>query len=494
MRNVNATVFAACVSAVSAFAAHPALVIVVDGLRPDYVSEDLMPNLHAAAKGGVFCEAHHAVYPTVTRVNSSSLSTGMYPKHHGIMGNSVYIPSVDDRRPLNTSERGNLLKIREAEGVLLTAPTLGERFDAAGLKLFACSAGSAGSSYLLNPEGAGAGIIHYNYTLPEARRIHAEEILGPEPPDATPSVGRNRYAGEAYTKIALGELHPDATYIWFTDPDHTAHAKGIGDPVTDESIRLVDDHIGRIIQAHKDKGLGVNVFVTSDHGFSTHLGGVRPAASLIQAKLKRNLSSNDVVLAGGAVYVNEGGDGKIEAIARVFMADPAIGAIFTRAKSPGSNEGFVPGTLSFDLIHWNHARSGDLLVGANWSDAANEAGYKGSTTLPGVAGHGTLSKWDVHNTLVAFGPDIKKGERSPVPSGNVDIAPTVAYLAGIDGHEDMDGRVLHELLLKGPAIEDVDIEQRDIHTANDDGSYTLHLSASIVEGKRYIDYAKPTRP
>ena len=91
-----------------------------------------MPNLTALGKRGVVFNRHHSVYPTVTRVNASSISTGAYPETHGLMGNSVFFPKVDPAKFLDTADRNNLLKIAEAEGRLLTAPTLGESLQAAG--------------------------------------------------------------------------------------------------------------------------------------------------------------------------------------------------------------------------------------------------------------------------------------------------------------------------------------------------------------------------
>ena len=78
------------------------LLIVVDGLRPDYVTADVMPNLTALGKRGVVFTRHHSVYPTVTRVNASSISTGAYPDTHGLMGNSVFFPKVDPAKFLDT--------------------------------------------------------------------------------------------------------------------------------------------------------------------------------------------------------------------------------------------------------------------------------------------------------------------------------------------------------------------------------------------------------
>src|SRR5574339_444204 len=83
------------------------LLIVVDGLRPDYVTPDIMPALTALAKRGVVFNRHHSVYPTVTRVNASSISTGAYPETHGLMGNSVFFPRVEPGAFLDTGDRDN---------------------------------------------------------------------------------------------------------------------------------------------------------------------------------------------------------------------------------------------------------------------------------------------------------------------------------------------------------------------------------------------------
>ena len=68
---------------------HAQLVIVVDGLRPDYVTPELMPRLTRLGQRGIVFNAHHSVLPTVTRVNASSMVTGTYPETHGLLGNRV---------------------------------------------------------------------------------------------------------------------------------------------------------------------------------------------------------------------------------------------------------------------------------------------------------------------------------------------------------------------------------------------------------------------
>jgi arylsulfatase A-like enzyme len=55
--------------------------------------------------------------------------------------------------------------------------------------------------------------------------------------------------------------------------------------------------------------------------------------------------------------------------------------------------------------------------------------------------------------LIASGPSFASGLHSELPSGNIDIAPTVLELLGIPLPEHFDGRVLHEALESGHELE-----------------------------------------
>ena len=50
---------------------------------------------------------------------------------------------------------------------------------------------------------------------------------------------------------------------------------------------------------------------------------------------------------------------------------------------------------------------------------------------PNKGSHVSLSPYDMHNTLIAAGPDFKAGVTNSTSSGNVDIAPTVMHLLHI---------------------------------------------------------------
>jgi arylsulfatase A-like enzyme len=70
----------------------------------------------------------------------------------------------------------------------------------------------------------------------------------------------------------------------------------------------------------------------------------------------------------------------------------------------------------------------------------------------GKGTHATLSRFDMHNILVTAGPDFRRGETDEVPSGNVDLAPTILTILGIKLSSAMDGRVLVEAMLNAQPV------------------------------------------
>jgi arylsulfatase A-like enzyme len=472
------------------------LVIVVDGLRPDYVTPTVMPRLFRLGQRGVVFTAHHAVFPTVTRVNASSFVTGAYPETHGLMGNNIYVPKANATKGLDTGDRANLEAVERAEGTLLTAPTLGEILRPAGKTLLAVSSGSSGSAYLLNHTAATGGIIHYEFSRPPglARRVAA--VLGAAPAHATPNDPQNQYAIDAYLKLGLNEVHPNVTFMWLNDPDGTAHAKGIGAELTLKSLALVDAGIGRIEDTLQSGGLlaQTNIIVTSDHGFSTHTHGLR-LAELVEPFSKRMADgSKDIVVAEGAIYLRSGRDAaRVAAIVAALQKQPEVGAIFTRPVGNGAAEGAVPGTLSFDIARWNHARAGDILVSASWTSDKDANGFAGTTTEGGVAGHGSSSPYDIHNTLIAAGPDFRERAVSDVPTANVDLAPTLLHLLGMKPAPSMTGRVIEEALRNGPAPSTVRVERVLETVKTPAGAYELTAHISVAAGSRYLDFTEVKR-
>ena len=485
----------ACALAPSARGAASSLVIVVDGLRPDYITPEVMPNLHAFGTDGVIAEAHHAVFPTVTRVNSTSIATGAYPAAHGLMHNTIFLPDASPGT-IDTGEAAELLTAAQAlRTPLLTVATLGDLLAAAGKKVLVVGSGTTGSALLLNPTlPSGASLIaSRNLVRPVALQPRVEAVLGPAPAADYPSRGANRWIIDAYLELGLKELKPDVTLMWITDPDGTAHRNGPGAPKTIEALRHVDEELGRLFTTLRERGLRdqVNIFITADHGFSTH-GGPFNLTALLTA---RGLADGVKIIGGNQIYVGGGGEKKVRRIVNVLQETPWVGAIFTRAKAAGSHEGIAPGTLSLDTIHHDHPRAADILVDPMWSHAKNAHGYPGTTTSGGIAGHGSSSPYDITIRLIASGPNLKRAARSAVPTGNIDLAPTLCHLHGIARAPSMAGRVLGELLRGGaePASIKVEKTMHRVDTKTATGTYQITLYKSRVGGTEYIDYTETSR-
>lgn len=138
-------------------------------------------------------------------------------------------------------------------------------------------------------------------------------------------------------------------------------------------------------------------------------------------------------------------------------------------------------------------QSADILVSGNWNHQKNETGWAGRSTQGGVAGHGTSSPYDIHNTLIAAGPDFRERTRSRVPTSNADLAPTLLKLMGLTIPNTMSGRSIDEALRGGPALGSVQAVRR-VETARlADGAYQVDAQVTRVGCARYLDFTEVRR-
>ena len=147
-------------------------------------------------------------------------------------------------------------------------------------------------------------------------------------------------------------------------------------------------------------------------------------------------------------YVLDHAPATVQKLVLALQVRRAYGAIFVR-----SSYGAIPGTLPLSAIGAEGERPApptpDLMVSFTWDDSAVVAGnaavpgteYASAQRYRGI--HGSFSPRDVHNTLIACGPHFKAGFTDSAPTGNVDLAKTVASLLGLSFGAP-DGRVLRE--------------------------------------------------
>src|SRR5262249_47397042 len=141
------------------------VVLVLDGLRPDSITPDEMPNLWRLRQEGVNFMNSHSVFPTVTRANATAIATGTYPSRNGIFGNQLYVRQVDPNRAFVNDDHKVLLKLDEVTGGgMVLEKSLGEILAERGKTLAVVSSGSTGSALLINhraPKGVGVLVNGY---------------------------------------------------------------------------------------------------------------------------------------------------------------------------------------------------------------------------------------------------------------------------------------------------------------------------------------------
>jgi predicted AlkP superfamily pyrophosphatase or phosphodiesterase len=473
------------------------LIVFFDGLRPDYITKEQMPNLFAFREKASTGTHHHSVFPTVTRINSASYATGSYPGTHGILGNAVYFPEVNKNKSIGTSH-GDLTKAMGAiSGPLVTAVTLGEALQAAGERMMVFSSGTTGQAFLQNYKVSGGAIVNPGLILPDSFRSQVISEIGEVLKEGNEDENRHKWATDALLKYSLDKQAPLVSAIWFSDPDGAAHEHGMGSDEAVSAIKFVDSQFGRILETLASRGLTdhYNIIISADHGFVTHTGKQDLSDFLIKEGFKKDKESDDIVLAEGLIYVKDHDKDKIEQIVTALHKQEWVGAVFTKALSEGNKKGWVEGTFSFDAIHFNHpARVGDILVSPQWNDEKNSKGIAGSDFSVGVAGHGGSSPYEINIALTAFGPDFKKRATTNLPTSNVDIAPTILGIYDLPVPSEMDGRVITELLKKsGKPSEKVVQETLVSQVKYPWGTYKLTLYMSVLGKYRYFHFSQTER-
>src|SRR5471032_849944 len=257
------------------------MLFVIDGLRPDSITAAETPNLYRLKTEGVSFENSHSVFPTVTRVNSASLSTGMQPARHSILGNQIYIPAVDPAKAFPNDNFEPLLKMDAVfPGRIVLVPSIAEMTAESGHRYIAVSSGSTGSALLMAPRAPrGSGIVINGDFYGGASAGWPESVASEVKKrfDRPPKKGGGNEAYDAQVdwsmrvlrEYVLPDLKPDIAYVWVTEPDHAQHVNGAGAPESKASIRNVDRNIGMVLETLGHLGLGgrTNIMVVSDHGF-----------------------------------------------------------------------------------------------------------------------------------------------------------------------------------------------------------------------------------
>jgi arylsulfatase A-like enzyme len=446
-------------------AAEHVVVVVFDGMRPDFITPQFCPNLYSLATNGVFFRRNHCAYISTTIVNGTAIATGSNPGHSGILANADYREELGfttsvASETLDIVRRGDLA----TGGKYIAVDTVAEIIQDAGFNTFI--AGTKGVTLLHDRSiRRSDSEAHRNsvtlargVTLPRATTDGLVKVNDDKGfPDAftVPNVASDGWTTKALTRGLWRKGVPKYSLLWLSDPDVSQHAHGPGSNQALSAIESSDKNLGEVIKHLKEKGVydETDIFVVSDHGFSTVAKSVDVAAALRSIKLNahskiENPEHGDVIVVGfgGAalLYVVERDEAVIRRAVEFLQTCDFTGVIFSRLR--------IEGTFPLETVGYtDKAHAPDAVVSMRWMPDRSEVGTPGMMIATGgnrnTGAHGSLSRFDMNNTLVASGPDFKRGYISDVPSGNIDVSPTVLHVLGISPREPMDGRVLHEALI-----------------------------------------------
>ena len=524
MRRIISLLFLiVCSSAVAVVPAKPerhVVVVVWDGMRPDFVTEQNTPTLWKLAREGITFRNHHAVYPSATMVNGTAIVTGVYPGKNGIIANHVYRPDIDPHHSIDVELPAVVKKGDEVSGgKYILVPTIAELVQHAGGRTVIASAKTVG---LLLDRQADVGTAKNCVTLFAGKSLPAEIIpsitatLGPFP---SGHLQQDAWTTKAMTDCFWKDGVPALSVLWLGEPDLTQHESAPGAPAALAAIKSADENLAAVLSAldQRDARGRTDVFIVSDHGFSTIKRSVdlrrilndagftakieelriakdgNQSAGGIRDKTESNdqPKPGDIMLAangGSVLFYVVGHDKKlIRRLVEFLQQSDFAGVIFT--KEP------MEGTFGLTQALIQRGDAPDVVMAFRWTDLQNQFGVTGEIDADwqraaGKGTHATLSRFDMHNTLIAAGPDFKRGQTDDLPTGNVDLVPTILQILGIKVPHQMDGRILSEAvaaptsLLPAPKPEAKSIEARKDFPS---GTWRQTLKISRVGSTIYLD-------
>ncbi|HYI16873.1 MAG TPA: alkaline phosphatase family protein [Thermomicrobiales bacterium] len=428
------------------------LVIGADGLRPDLVDPAVMPNLARLAEGGVRFSDHHAVYPSHTRVNMSALASGTTPGRHGIVANTMIVPGATDDHIIDTSSYQHIDALgRISGGEALHVPTLGEYLPDGGR--VAVAGTSSGGSNLLWTHKDRSRIVNTNTAYGIADLYDLREKLGEIPAPAYPDAERLRYATRAVTELFLDDPRNRVIVLWLDEPDSCLHRFGLGSPEVTLAMAGVDACLGQIVAAMERRGIrdAFDIFFISDHGHSTVQAHntLREYLALAASELGRELPP--LTTASDYIYTvpgtQEPSAADLAPLVEWLQAQVWCDIVMAGREDVET----LPGVLSLRAV-WNGVltpRRPLLAVSPRWTRNVNEHGIPGTvaalTTQSALkSSHGSASPFDMHALCIANGPSFLAGHVSDLPTGAIDLTPTVLTLLALPLPDHLDGRVLWE--------------------------------------------------
>ncbi len=406
------------------------VMISVDGMRPDYITQAdahgaKVPNLRRFMKEGTYAEGVVGVVPTVTYPSHTTLVTGVWPAKHGIFANTTF-------DPLQKNQGGWYWYTED-----IRVPTLWDIVAAAGRT----------TASIQWPVTVGA---HITWDIPEFWRASTPDDAKLLRAVSTPGLLQEAQAdlGEyrggidtsaegdvnrgQYAEWILGKKHPAFLTLHLSALDHIEHETGPFSPEDIAVLETIDATIGKIRATAEKLAPGrAYIAVVSDHGFvrtdaQLNLFPLFREAKLIRVDEKGKITDWKAIpwVTGGsaAIVLKDPNDtamlSQVRELLGKMASDPANGVDrILDAEELHKRGGFPPASFFVGLKPgW---RTGSNLDGPVLSKIKVGGTHGGLPDLP-----------ELHAAFFLVGPGVPAG-RSLGLIDMRDIAPTLAHEMGL---------------------------------------------------------------
>ena len=365
------------------------ILVSFDGFRAEYLQRLDLPNFERVLRAGVHSVGMVPAFPSLTFPNHFTIVTGMYPEHHGLVGNSFWDPQRTAVYRMSDSNAVRDATWYRGEPIWTTAEKQG---------MVAASYFWPGSEAPIG--GARPSIVKtFDGRVPNANRV--DSVLA---------------------WLTLPEQNrPHMITMYFGDVDHAGHDAGPLSPQVDTAARNVDVALGRLLDGIERLPVRDRIYLVlvADHGMSE--------------TSPRWYVALDTLIDTVGVRIAEAG-----ANANLHVAGGASRALVLRDsinRRMRHGRAYLRGDLPVRFHYNADPRIGDLVV-------VMDEHFTIGTRAPRENGgtHG----WDpgiaaMHAIFLVRGPGIPAGKTLP-SFENVEIYPYVAELLGltpapgIDGH------------------------------------------------------------
>jgi predicted AlkP superfamily pyrophosphatase or phosphodiesterase len=361
---------------------HYVVLVSLDGFRYDYAKKYGARHLLAiAAHGASVPDGMIPSYPSLTFPNHYTLVTGLYPEHHGIVGNEFYDPTRKARYSYKDPKTST-------DGSWYGGTPLWSLAEKAGMRT-ACFFWPGSEAEIAGERPT--WYLHYDDKFPDDKRI--DQIL-------------------AWLRLPP-EQRPHFLTLYLADVDHAGHQFGPDSPQTAEAVRRVDALMGTLETGLNALHLPIDLIIVSDHGMAKIQGS--------WIDLTTYAPLDGFVTVGSYLYAPD------EAAAdRAYQKLKAADAAFMVYRRKD-----VPAELYFN----NNPREGDPVIVARGPYAIRAKAPPASQEdrAPSVGNHGfdPIMMPEMKAVFYAEGPDIRP--RVVLKSfQNVNVYPLIARILGLD--------------------------------------------------------------